>query len=157
MAITGSCLCGGVRFEIEKASGPFEICHCNRCRKVSGGSSMPALEVDKADFRFTAGEELIHTFEAPMLYGPPAYIVPFCSTCGSPLPLPRDEFDSLEIPAGLLDTDPKVKPDKHIFVEFMPAWDRISDDLPTFTLEQIHEHRSGKKVPPGFEKKPHGS
>jgi hypothetical protein len=37
--IKGSCLCGGVRFELDRAAGPFEICHCNRCRKVSGSVS----------------------------------------------------------------------------------------------------------------------
>ncbi|MFT5012829.1 MAG: hypothetical protein ACI9HA_001484 [Dinoroseobacter sp.] len=35
--IHGSCLCGSVRFEIDRAEGPFEIRHCNRCRKLSGG------------------------------------------------------------------------------------------------------------------------
>ena len=35
MAIRGSCLCGGVRFEIDRACGPAEFCHCNRCRKLS--------------------------------------------------------------------------------------------------------------------------
>ena len=35
-----------------------------------------------------------------------------------------------EIAAGTLDTDPEIRPDKHIFVEFVPAWSEISDDLP---------------------------
>jgi hypothetical protein len=35
MAIRGSCLCGGVTFEIDRACGPAEFCHCNRCRKLS--------------------------------------------------------------------------------------------------------------------------
>jgi len=39
MAIRGSCLCGGVRFEIDRAVGPVEFCHCTRCRKVSGSSA----------------------------------------------------------------------------------------------------------------------
>ena len=38
MTITGSCLCGGVRFEVDRVVGPFELCHCNRCRKVSGSA-----------------------------------------------------------------------------------------------------------------------
>jgi len=36
--IPGSCLCGGVRFAIAKAVGPFELCHCRRCRKSSGSA-----------------------------------------------------------------------------------------------------------------------
>lgn len=118
---------------------------------------MPVIGVRKEHFRFTAGEELIRTYTAPVLYRPPAYIVPFCSVCGSPLPLPNDDFDELEIPAGLLDADPGIKPDKHIFVEFLPQWDSIDDDLPTFTLEQIYKHRTGNDLPPGFTRKQHGT
>jgi hypothetical protein len=38
--LKGSCLCGGVRYEVE---GPFEImayCHCVQCRKASGSVSV---------------------------------------------------------------------------------------------------------------------
>jgi hypothetical protein len=41
----GSCLCGGVRFEIERFVGPFELCHCTRCRKVSGSAYLTWLGV----------------------------------------------------------------------------------------------------------------
>ena len=82
MAISGSCLCGGVRFEIEKAVGPVEICHCNRCRKTTGSASLPAIGVMTEDYRFLAGHELVKTYEAPILYEPPAYQSMFCSNCG---------------------------------------------------------------------------
>src|SRR4051812_13931017 len=32
--VQGSCLCGEVKFEVSEVVGPFELCHCNRCRKV---------------------------------------------------------------------------------------------------------------------------
>lgn len=43
--IRGSCLCGGVTFEVTKVEGPFEVCHCNRCRKLSGAAAMPSIGV----------------------------------------------------------------------------------------------------------------
>ncbi len=36
MTITGSCLCGGVRFEAARASGPVTHCHCETCRRAHG-------------------------------------------------------------------------------------------------------------------------
>jgi hypothetical protein len=42
----GSCLCGGVRFEVDRAVGPFELCHCSRCRKASG-SALACRSVDQ--------------------------------------------------------------------------------------------------------------
>lgn len=94
--IRGSCLCGGVRFGIERAVGPFELSHGTRCRKVSG-SQLPD----------------------PSRIGEPWF----------------------EIPAGALDDDPVVRPDKHICVEFRAAWDRIADGLPQMTKKEIKASR----------------
>jgi len=143
VAIKGSCLCGGVTFEIDAADGPFEICHCSRCRKVSGAGGMPGLAVAKEHFRLLDGRDLIHSWAAPILHEPPAYVVTFCARCGSPVPLPVDDFDFVEIPAGLFDDEPGIQPDKHIFVEYAPAWAPITDNLPTFTREEIRRHREG--------------
>jgi hypothetical protein len=72
MAIRGSCLCGGVTFEIDKAVGPVEFCHCNRCRKVSGSAALLMIGVNTADYRFLTGSEFVKTYAAPILYSPPA-------------------------------------------------------------------------------------
>ena len=64
--IRGGCLCGGVRFEIARAVGPFELCHCSRCRKASGSAFMPWLGVRRDDFRLLQGEELIQRYEAAL-------------------------------------------------------------------------------------------
>ena len=69
--IHGGCLCGGVRFEIDRAVGPFELCHCSRCRKVSGSAFMAGLGVRRDDFRLVRGHELIRSYEAPILEAPP--------------------------------------------------------------------------------------
>ena len=61
--ISGSCLCGGVRFEIAKAVGPFELCHCNRCRKVTGSAFVAGLGVNTEDYRLIEGHDLIESYE----------------------------------------------------------------------------------------------
>jgi hypothetical protein len=64
--IHGSCLCGGIRFEFTKPAGPFELCHCTRCRKVTGSAFFSGLHVLIEDFRLVEGHELITTYEAPI-------------------------------------------------------------------------------------------
>lgn len=157
MAIRGSCLCGGVTFEIDRAVGPVEFCHCYRCRKVSGSAALLMIGVNTEDYRFLTGRELVRTYTAPILYSPPAYHSTFCSHGGCPVPLPTPNGDWFEIPAGLFDDDPGVRPDKHIFVELAPAWAEIKDDLPQYTLKELYKLRTGKELPLGFQMRTHTS
>jgi hypothetical protein len=128
--IRGSCLCGGVRFEIARVVGPFELCHCSRCRKASGSAFVAGLGVSREDFRLLQGRDLIKTYESPIREAPPAYRACFCSRCGSPVPDPFAESPWFEVPAGVLDDDPQLRPDKHIFVEGKSPWFAITDNLP---------------------------
>ena len=140
--ITGSCLCGGVRFELRRAVGPFELCHCRRCRKSSGSAFAAGLAVMIKDFVLLDGKDLISTYEAPIVERPPAYTVHFCRRCGSPVPNPDPGAQWFEIPAGLLDGDPGVKPDRHIFVELKAPWFEIADQLPQFDKLALRKLRS---------------
>lgn len=140
--VTGSCLCGGVRFEIAKAAGPFELCHCSRCRKASGSAFGAGIGVRAEDFRLVAGKELITSYAAPILRNPPAYRISFCTRCGSPVPDPQPGAKWFEIPAGLLDNDPGLRPDKHIFVHVKAPWFEIADTLPQYDLAKLIELRS---------------
>lgn len=155
MMIRGSCLCGAVTFEIAATAGPMEICHCNRCRKLSGASAMTALGVRAEDFRIVSGRDSFRSYAAPILYAEPAYRSYFCDTCGSPLP-PNDVTTGyMEIPAGLLDDDPGIRPDKHIFVELLPPWDRIRDELPQYTIRDLIRAREGRELPGDFQLRRH--
>lgn len=140
--IAGGCLCGGVRFEIAKAVGPFELCHCPRCRKATGSAFAAGIGVWTDDFRLVAGKELISSYEAPILRNPPAYRASFCSRCGSPVPDPEPGSKWFEVPAGSLDDDPALRPDKHIFIHVKAPWFEIADNLPQYDLARLIELRS---------------
>ena len=144
--IRGSCLCGGVTFEIARATGPFELCHCKRCRKVTGSAYMAGFLVQGEDFHLVEGKELIKTFEAPIIEAPPAYHQCFCGRCGCPVPN-LTQAGSWFVPAGLLDDDPKIKPDKHIYVELKAPWDTITGHLPQMTKQQIRALRAQRLGP----------
>jgi GNAT superfamily N-acetyltransferase len=137
----GGCLCGGVRFEIARAVGPFELCHCPRCRKASGSAFAALVGVRTADFRLLQGSEWIERYDAPILEAPPAYRRSFCRRCGSPVPDPPPGAAWFEIPAGLLEGDPGVHPDRHIFVEHRAPWFEPGDALPRLTKAELRALR----------------
>jgi hypothetical protein len=145
--IHGSCLCGGVRFELERVVGPFELCHCSRCRKVSGSAFIAAVGVQRDDFRYIAGQDLVVSYDAPILDAPPPYRSTFCKRYGSPVPDPTSNEPWFEIAAGLLDDDPQLRPDRHIMVDRKSAWFTIADGLPQLDKAALIAHRrSGKST-----------
>ena len=141
---TGGCLCGAVRFEIKQVCGPFELCHCNRCRKSSGSAFVAAVGVRTEDFQLLTGREFIHHFEAPILDRPPAYTTSFCRRCGSPVPDPDQSGEWFEITAGSLDEDPEMTPDKHIFIELKAPWYKITDSLPQLDKQALIRFRHNR-------------
>jgi hypothetical protein len=115
---------------VRRAVGPFELCHCNRCRKSTGSAYAAMVGVRVADFALLAGRELVAEYEAPVVERPPGYRTAFCRRCGSPVPNPPADADWFEIPAGLFDGDPGLRPERHIFVEHRASWHAITDALP---------------------------
>jgi hypothetical protein len=99
--IRGSCLCDSVAFEFARTAGPFELCHCTRCRKVSGSAYRAGLRAQGKDFPLFAGMELIKTFDAPTVEAPPPYRECFCGRCVCPVPFLQ--AGAWFVPAGLLD------------------------------------------------------
>ena len=142
--IQGACLCGGVRFEIDAVAGPFELCHCSRCRKLSGSAFFGGVGVRAADFQFLQGRELIRYYDAPILRKPPAYRSSFCGHCGSPVPNPSPEAEWLEVPAGLLEGDPGLRPERHIMVDCRAPWFEISDGLPQLDRHALRRLRASQ-------------
>ncbi len=90
---------------------------------------------------------MIRSYEAPIVESPPAYKVSFCGRCGSVVPDPPPGAEWFEIPAGLLDDDPGLAPDKHIFVDRKSAWYAITDALPQLTKDQLIELRRRPRRP----------
>jgi hypothetical protein len=131
-----------VRFELARAVGPFELCHCSRCRRRSGSAFAAMVGVRSEDFRLLQGRELIRRYEAPIVEQSPAYRSSFCGRCGAPVPDPDPGAAFFEVPAGLLDDDPGLRPDKHIFVELKAPWFEIRDALPQLDKAALRAFRA---------------
>jgi hypothetical protein len=60
----GSCLCGGIKYQINgQLSGPLN-CHCSMCRKAQGSAFRSRAAVKSTEFEFVQGEELITFYES---------------------------------------------------------------------------------------------
>jgi hypothetical protein len=126
--LKGSCLCAGVRYEITGKLTQVRNCHCSICRKAHSAAFRSRATVRTADFRWTAGEELLSWYETS-----PGTHRGFCSRCGSALLSRFDDSPGFcGLPLGCLDTDPGVRPTMHIFVDSKAPWYEISDALPQF-------------------------
>ncbi len=122
--VRGSCLCGGVRFEV---TGPFRranYCHCSRCRKHSGAGALVQGRVPRESFRLVSGEDLIRVFRPDG-----GAVKAFCSVCGSSLfGAWWPEGPEVSIRLGSLDDDPGIRPQYRSFTESKAVWEELPDD-----------------------------
>jgi hypothetical protein len=60
------------------------------------------------------------------------------------VPNPDPETSWFEVPAGALDDDPLLRPERHIFVELKSPWFQIADNLPQLDKAAVVRFRSGQ-------------
>jgi len=122
--MTGRCLCGTVRFEVD---GPFETvsqCHCTSCKKLSGGVGTVNGRAPSASIRILDGAGAVRTYQPPE-----GSAKTFCSVCGSNLfggGWPDSERCSVRLTT--LDEPLAQKPQSHVFVRSVAPWETLPDD-----------------------------
>ena len=120
----GSCLCGDVKFGVTEPLEHLRYCHCESCKKLSGSIGTANARVPAEAIRIVAGEELIRTYEPKE-----GSSKTFCSVCGSNLfggGWPDSPVVSVRLSA--LDDAFEQRPEAHIFVRSVAAWETIPDD-----------------------------
>jgi hypothetical protein len=128
MALTGRCLCGSVRYEVDGELAPLFNCHCRFCRRAHGAAFSTISFLPGEQFRVVEGAELIQGFETPGVG-----IRSFCSRCGTRLfNQAWDNRDSFGVVIATLDEEPAQGPVCHLNVESKAGWYEILDDLPRF-------------------------
>lgn len=116
--LTGSCLCGGVRYTVTGELQRFVHCHCSRCRKSTGTGHATNLFV-KGTLKWESGEDLVRHFKVP---DAERFTNAFCSTCGARVPRFSPQLQAVNIPAGSLDDVPDMKPTARIFQSSRAPW-----------------------------------
>lgn len=125
---TGSCLCGAVEFRIEGEFEAFFLCHCSRCRQVTGSAHASNLFSSDAELHWVSGEENVKVYNLPDT----RFGKSFCSNCGGALPKTRAGGKGLLVPAGSLSTPVDLKPNAHIFTASRADWDHDLETVPSF-------------------------
>ena len=118
--MTGGCLCGGVRYEINGEPVAAGHCHCTACQKATGTGHVSVMVTPRAAVTLTG--ELKGYVSTGGSGGP--ITRNFCPTCGSliyseGLSMP----ETINITAGSLDDPSQFKPMFAIYTKERHAWD----------------------------------
>ena len=107
---TGSCLCGAVRYEVERPLRDVVVCHCTMCRKTHGHFAA-----------YTAapktGLAIIESRGLRWYRSSPDARRGFCCECGGSLFWEADAKDYVSIAAGTLDGETNLKTAVQIYAE----------------------------------------
>jgi hypothetical protein len=120
----GSCLCGGVRFEVTERFRRISQCHCESCKKLSGGTGTVNGQVASEAIRILEGHDLVRTYQPTE-----GSAKTFCGRCGTNLfggGWPESELASVRVPT--LSPAPAHKPDLHLFVRSVAPWETLPED-----------------------------
>ena len=119
----GSCLCGGVQFEVTGDLPAASACHCSACRKHTGHYEA-GVDIPRSSFSMTgAGLVTWYHSSEKVRRG-------FCSVCGSSLFFDPVERDWIGISMGAFDTPTHTKIGLHIFVADKGDYYEIGDGVP---------------------------
>ena len=131
MSMLGSCLCGGVRFEVTEPFLYVGHCHCTFCKKIAGGVGTTSGRARTESIVILDGAELLRSFTPE---GGSAKT--FCSRCGSNLfggGWPDVELAPVRLSA--IDEGFDGEPEAHTFVRSVAPWETLPDDgLPRYEI-----------------------
>tara|TARA_R110002073_G_scaffold8376_3_gene46349 strand:+ start:3686 stop:4093 length:408 start_codon:yes stop_codon:yes gene_type:complete len=127
MNVTGSCLCGRVRYRIDGEPGPLVYCHCAQCRKAQGVAFAANTPIPVAAFHLLCGADSLAGYRASA--EKTRY---FCRACGSPMYSHIEGAELLRLRAGTLDPGAKLVAVAHIFATSKAGWHDITDPLPQY-------------------------
>lgn len=124
--LSGSCLCGAVRFEVQEPLPPVQLCHCADCRKAQGTAFAANMPVPTDSMTWLSGQDHLRAYESS-----PGKERVFCPTCGSPVFSRRlDTPQTVRLRAGLLNGPTALTLGFHFHTADKADWREIEGDLP---------------------------
>ena len=121
--LTGSCLCGAIRYTINAEVKELRACHCIDCQKTSGAGGSVNAMVKSADFRITQGTPKRLAVKAAS--GRTLFRF-FCGDCGSPIYSQRETTpENVSVRAGTMDNAPPMKIVGNIWTKTARPWSYI--------------------------------
>ena len=127
----GSCLCGVVKITAKNISTSVGSCHCNMCKKWSGG---PIMTVDCGSEVSFEGEENITVYNSSDWAERG-----FCNKCGSHLFYRLKQNQQHMILAGLFDDNKQFVFDHQVFIDEKPDFYNFSNETNNMTGAEVFE------------------
>lgn len=125
-AVTGSCLCGHLRFSAPLPTLWVAHCHCALCQKNSGAAFVTWAGFSEADVAIDDSEHVLKWYSATEN----AYRG-FCSNCGSTVFFKSTRWPGeLHIPVVNLDGPLDKSPQMHVHWNSRQSWLALADGLP---------------------------
>lgn len=121
--ITGGCVCGAVRYQVNGALRPVIACHCEQCRRFSG-HFVAATATRKIYFQWLKADGLKwYSYHSGLRQG-------FCQECGSSLFFEDEQGERISIAAGSLDQPQGLKLAAHIFAAEAGDYYQLDTNIP---------------------------
>ena len=121
---TGRCLCGDIEYAFDAEPKFILHCHCQSCRRFSGGAVATYVGVLTSQVRFAKGE--LKCFESV-----PGIRWGSCERCGTSISYDADWCgEEIHFLIGTLDQPERFKPRSHSFYSERIDWLHIDEDLP---------------------------
>lgn len=128
--LSGSCLCGFVRYQCAGEPEDATYCHCDACRKATGGPYTVGVVVKAALLRIVSGRVKGYTTKAD---SGNQLTREFCPECGSPLfTRHKNDPNRVWLKAGCLDQPERVKPSCQTWTDSAVPWSTIDTGLPSY-------------------------
>ncbi len=125
--VGGGCLCRRIRYEYRGEVGPAAYCHCEDCRRCTGGAFNVGVRLEAAGFRVLLGEPKAFTKTADSGHSLTRH---FCTDCGSPIYTSSPRHPTfVYVKAGSLDDPTIVKPVYQSWTSSAVTWAFIPSGL----------------------------
>jgi len=121
--LTGSCLCGAIRYTVDVPITELRACHCTHCQKASGAAGSVNAVIPSAALKITQGTP--KRYDAKADSGRTLYRY-FCADCGSPIYSQRATApETAVLRAGTLDSAGDMKITANIWTRSARPWASI--------------------------------
>jgi hypothetical protein len=121
--LTGSCLCGAIRYTVDIPVTELRACHCTNCQKGSGTAGSVNAVVPSSAFKITQGTP--KRYDAKADSGRTLYRF-FCGDCGSPIYSQRaTALERVVVRAGTFDDSSGMRITGNIWTRSARPWAHI--------------------------------